>query len=367
MKMKVPFADFSPMHNEIKDEVLAAFESVFDKNSFICGDECNNFEKAFAKYCGTDYCVGCGNGLDAMHMILKGLGIGQGDEVIVPAQTFIATALAVTYAGAKPVCVYIEPEYFAIDPDKLEDVITPKTKAIIMVHLYGQVGRWQEVSDKAYKHNLYLIEDAAQAHGATYKGMKTGSLGIAAGFSFYPGKNLGALGDAGAVCTSSKELEEYVRAYRSYGAKVKYHHGYMGVNSRLDEIQAAVMSVKLKYLDKWEADRSRIASRYLADITNSRIKLPAVNPNGTHVWHIFAAMVDDRERFERYLDANGIGHVCHYPFPTHLHKAYETLGYKHGDFPVAEMNADHEISLPMYYGMTENQIDYVIECLNKYE
>jgi dTDP-4-amino-4,6-dideoxygalactose transaminase len=365
--MRVPFADFTPMHNEIKEEVLSSLGSVFEKNNFICGEKCSEFESAFAKYCGADYCVGCGNGLDALHMILKGLGIGQGDEVIVPAQTFIATALAVTYAGATPICVDIEPNYFAIDPTKLEAVITPKTKAILMVHLYGQVGRWQEVADIAQKHNLYLIEDAAQAHGATYKGEKTGSLGIAAGFSFYPGKNLGALGDAGAVCTSSKELEEYVRAYRSYGAKVKYHHEYMGVNSRLDEVQAAIMSIKLRNLDKWESDRCRIASRYLSEIKNSKIKLPAVNPAGTHVWHVFAAMVADRPRFEKYLDECNIGHVCHYPFPTHLHEAYKSLGYKKGDFPIAETNAEQEISLPMYYGMTDEQIDYVIERLNKYE
>ncbi len=365
--MKVPFADFTPMHDEIKAGVTAAFGFVFSKNSFICGDECNNFEKEFAKYCGANYCIGCGNGLDALHMILKGLGIGQGDEVIVPAQTFIATALAVTYAGAKPVCVDIEPDYFAIDPTKLEDAITPRTKAILMVHLYGQVGRWQEVADIAKRHNLFLIEDAAQAHGATYKGVKTGNLSIAAGFSFYPGKNLGALGDAGAVCTSSKNLEEYVRAYRNYGAKVKYHHEYMGVNSRLDEVQATVLGIKLKYLDKWGADRCRIANRYLSEIKNPQIKLPAVNPNGTHVWHIFAAMVDDRERFERYLDEYQIGHVIHYPFPTHLHEAYKSLGYKKGDFPVAEMNANHEISLPIYYGMTNEQIDYVITCLNMFK
>ncbi len=365
--MRVPFADFTPMHNEIKEEVLSSFSSVFEKNNFICGEKCSEFENAFAEYCGADYCVGCGNGLDALHMILKGLGIGQGDEVIVPAQTFIATALAVTYAGATPICVDIEPNYFAIDPTKLEAVITPKTKAILMVHLYGQVGRWQEVADIAQKHNLYLIEDAAQAHGATYKGKKTGSLGIAAGFSFYPGKNLGALGDAGAVCTSSKELDEFVRAYRSYGAKKKYHHEYMGVNSRLDEVQAAIMSIKLHNLDKWEADRCRIANRYLTEIKNPQIKLPSVNPDGTHVWHIFAAMVADRPRFEKYLDERNIGHVCHYPFPTHLHKAYNSLGYKKGDFPVAEMNAEQEISLPMYYGMTDEQTDYVIECLNKYE
>lgn len=364
--MNVPFADFTPMHQQIRSEMLNTFTDIYDKGWFIGGEACGRFEDAFAAYCGAKYCVGCGNGLDALHMILKAYGIGEGDEVIVPAQTYIATALAITYAGARPVCVDIEPEYFALDPEKIEAAITPRTKAIMMVHLYGQVGRWDEVAAIAKQHGLMMIEDSAQAHGATYKGRKTGNLGDAAGFSFYPGKNLGALGDAGGVCTSDQAVANYVRAYGNYGSYVKYHHEYKGVNSRLDTVQAALLSVKLKHLDTWRLDRVRIANRYLNEIKNPRLKLPAVNPDGEHVWHIFAVLTPERARLEQYLDECGIGHQCHYPFPTHLHKAYEDLGYKRGDFPVAEMAADQELSLPMYFGMTDEQQSYIIEKLNRF-
>ena len=362
--MTVPFADFTPMHQEIRQKMLGIFADVYDKGWFIGGEPCSSFEREFADYCGTKFCVGCGNGLDSLHMILKAYGIGAGDEVIVPAQTYIATALAVTYAGAKPVCVDIEPEYFALDPTKLEAAITPRTKAIMMVHLYGQVGRWDEVAAIAKKHGLLMIEDSAQAHGATYKGRRTGNLGAAAGFSFYPGKNLGALGDAGGVTTSDENVANYARAYSNYGSAEKYHHVYKGVNSRLDTLQAALLSEKLKHLDTWRADRVRVAARYLSEISNPLIKLPAVNPDGEHVWHIFAILTPERKRLEQYLDDCGIGHQCHYPFPTHLHKAYEELGYRAGDFPVAELAADQELSLPMSYGMTDEQIDYVVEKLN---
>lgn len=364
--MNVLFADFTPMHHEIKDEMLGAFTDIYENGWFIGGEPCTLFEQAFAAYCGAGYCVGCGNGLDALHMILKAYGIGEGDEVIVPAQTYIATALAITYAGARPVCVDIEPQYFSLDPEKIEAAVTSHTKAIMMVHLYGQVGRWDEVSAIAKKHNLLLIEDSAQAHGATYKGRKTGNLGDAAGFSFYPGKNLGALGDAGGITTSDKTVAEYVRAYSNYGSNIKYHHEYKGVNSRLDTLQAAMLSVKLKRLDTWRADRVRIANRYLNEIKNPLLKLPAVNPDGEHVWHIFAVLTPERARLEQYLDECGIGHQCHYPFPTHLHKAYEDLGYRRGDFPVAEMAADQELSLPMFYGMTDEQQSYIIEKLNRF-
>ncbi|MDO4973579.1 MAG: DegT/DnrJ/EryC1/StrS family aminotransferase [Eubacteriales bacterium] len=364
--MNVLFADFAPMHQEIRDEMLGTFTDIYDKGWFIGGEPCTRFEEEFAAYCGAQYCVGCGNGLDSLHMILKAYGIGEGDEVIVPAQTYIATALAITYAGARPVCVDIEPDYFSLDPEKVEAAVTPRTKAIMMVHLYGQVGRWDEVAAIAKKHGLLMIEDSAQAHGATYKGRKTGNLGNAAGFSFYPGKNLGALGDAGGVTTSDKSVADYVRAYSNYGSYVKYHHEYKGVNSRLDTVQAALLSVKLKHLDAWRVDRVRIANRYLNEIKNPLLKLPAVNPDGEHVWHIFAVLTPERARLEQYLDECGIGHQCHYPFPTHLHKAYEDLGYHRGDFPVAEMAADQELSLPMFYGMTEEQQSYIIEKLNQF-
>ena len=364
--MKVPFADFSPMHREIHEEMRNAFEEIYKNGWFIGGEPCEKFEKNFASYVDASCCVGCGNGLDGLRMMLSAAGIGKGDEVIVPAQTYIATALAVTYAGATPVFVDIENKYYSIDPEKIECAINSKTKAILMVHLYGQVGRWDEVAAIAKKHNLLLFEDAAQCHGATYKGRKAGSMGIASEFSFYPGKNLGALGDSGAVCTNDKELADKVRAFGNYGSHVKYMHEYKGVNSRMDTIQAAFLDVKLKHLDKWIADRKRIAKRYLQEITNSKLDLPQINPDGTHVWHIFAVLVEDRERFLAYLDEHGIGHQCHYPVAMHLHKAYSDLNYHEGDFPIAEYNAAHEVSLPIYYGMTDSQIDYVINIINQF-
>ena len=365
--MKVPFADFVPMHAQMRGELEGAFQDVLDRSWFIEGKACDSFERSFASYCGVSRCVGCGNGLDALHMILKACGIGEGDEVIVPAQTFIATALAVTYAGARPVYVDIEPEYFALDPEKLERAITPRTKAIMMVHLFGQVGRWDEVQAIARAHNLLLIEDAAQAHGATYKGKKAGNLGDAAGFSFYPGKNLGALGDAGAVCTSSEEIADRVRAIGNYGSHKKYYHEYKGVNSRLDELQAALLYRKLAHLETWTRDRERIAQRYLEGITNPLIQLPKRNPQGTHVWHIFAVLTKERERLKAYLEENEIGCQIHYPVAMHLHQAYADLGYKRGDFRVAEMAAERELSLPMFYGMTDDEVNYVIEKINQFE
>lgn len=364
--MKIPFADFTPMHNEIHDEMSAVFEQVYNDGWFIQGKNCNSFEKNFAMYCGTSFSVGCGNGLDALHMILLALGIGPGDEVIVPAQTYIATGLAVTYAGAKPVYVDIEPEYYDIDPDNLEAAITDKTKAILLVHLYGQIGRLTEIKAIADKHNITLLEDAAQAHGAEYKGKRAGNLGEAAGFSFYPGKNLGALGDAGGVTTSNADIEDKVRAYANYGSRKKYMHDYKGFNSRLDELQAAMLNVKLKNLDRWIVDRTLTAEKYLDGINNAKIKLPDVNPDAKHAWHIFAVMADNKEKFCAYLDEYEIAHQCHYPVPMHLHRAYTDLGYNPGDFPVAEYNASHEVSLPIYYGMTDKQIEYVISVINGY-
>lgn len=364
--MTVPFADFAPMHNEIRAEMLQTFADVYDNGWFIGGDPCTRFEREFAEYCAAAHCVGCGNGLDSLHMILRAFGIGAGDEVIVPAQTYIATALAVTYAGAKPVFADIEPDYFSLNPAKIEAAITPRTKAILMVHLYGQIGLWDEVAAIAKKHGLLMIEDSAQAHGAIYKGKKAGNLGDAAGFSFYPGKNLGSLGDAGGITTSIPEVADYARAFGNYGSHIKYQHEYQGINSRLDTLQAAFLSVKLKHLDRWNADRARTAERYLSEIHNPAVKLPAQNPDGKHVWYVFALLASDRSRLEAHMDAWGIGHQCYYPVPMHLHKAYSDLGYHPGDFPVAEMSAKCQISLPVFYGMTEEQVSYVIDCINQF-
>ncbi len=364
--MKVPFLDFKIMHDEIQEPVLKAMEDVYKNNWFILGKNSTKFEKAFAEYCETEYCVGCGNGLDALCMILKAANIGPGDEVIIPAQTFIATALAVTYTGAIPVFVDIEDAYYAIDPDKIQSAVTPKTKAIILVHLFGQIGRFDEVSKIAKENNLLLIEDAAQAHGALYKGKKAGSLADAAGFSFYPGKNLGALGDGGAVCTNTTEIAEFVNVYGNYGSKTKYIHEIKGVNSRLDEIQASVLNVKLDYLEKWTLDKERIASRYLKGIINPKVQLPKVNPDGRHVWHIFAVMVEDREAFISYLQDKEVSTLIHYPVAMHMHSAYKDLMYAEEDFPVAKKVAKKEVSLPMYYGLSDEMVDYVIKMINQF-
>ena len=285
--MKVPFVSFLPMEKELDKDLRAAFERVYTRSWYIGGVEDEEFEKAFAQYCTTEYCVGVGNGLDALMLALKALGVGAGDEVIVPSNTYIATALAVTYVGAK--LVFVEPDIrtFNINPENIEAAITDKTKAIMPVHLYGQACDMDPIMEIAKKHNLFVVEDCAQAHGATYKGKKIGSFGDAAGFSFYPGKNLGALGDAGATVTNNKELADKVRALGNYGSDYKYHHIYQGNNSRLDEMQAAFLSAKLPHLEKINVERRRIAQKYLDGINNSEVVLPYVPEDMVPVWHIF--------------------------------------------------------------------------------
>lgn len=362
--MKIPFATFEHMHKEIRTEALQKLEEVYDKGWFIQGTECEQFEQEFAAYCGTKYCVGCGTGLDAIYLILKALGIGAGDEVIVPSNTFIATALAVTYTGATP--IFVEPDMvtYNLSGTGIEEAITDKTKAIIAVHLYGQTAQMDEIIATARKHNLKLIEDSAQAHGATFDGKKAGTFGDAAAFSFYPGKNLGALGDAGAVVTSNKELADKVRALGNYGSDRKYHHVYQGTNSRLDEIQASILRIKLKHLDQFNDDRIRTANRYLNEIKNDKIILPVVGDKRKHVWHIFAIMTKDRDNFKQYLEQNGIYTVEHYPIPIHKQPAYQGLVKQ--ELPMAEKISGEELSLPMYYGMTDEEIDYIVDVINKY-
>ena len=317
-------------------------------------------------YCGVKYCVGCGNGLDALMLALKALGISEGDEVIVPSNTYIATALAVTYVGAKPVFVEPKIETFNIDPERIESAITDKTKAIMPVHLYGQACDMDKIMEIAKRYDLFVVEDCAQAHGATYKGHRVGSFGDAAGFSFYPGKNLGALGDAGALVTNNKELADKVRALGNYGSDYKYHHIYRGNNSRLDELQAAFLSAKLPHMDKINEERRRIADCYLNEIHNPKIILPTVEKYMVPVWHIFGIRCTDRSELERYLNDKGIGTNKHYPIPMHLQECYKDLGYKEGDFPIAEEISKTELSIPMYYGMTDEEIQYVIDVINGY-
>ena len=304
--------------------------------------------------------------MDALTLLLKAYGIKEGDEVIIPSNTFIATALAVTQTGAVP--VFIEPviDDYTMDASLIERKITAKTKAIIPVHLYGQTADMDTVNRIAKRYGLITIEDAAQSHGAKYKGRKAGSLGDAAGFSFYPGKNLGAMGDGGAVTTNDKTIAERVRALANYGSERKYHHIYQGVNSRLDELQAAILSVKLDRLDTWNQFRQQVAKRYLKEIQNPQIIKPVIADNRTHVWHIFAVRTKKRDQLKEYLTVRGIESAIHYPIPIHLQKGYQGLGIQKGGLPIAEKISNTVLSIPMYYGMSNEQIDYVIDMLNRF-
>lgn len=365
--MKIPFVSFKPLEKELDKELREAFERVYTRSWYIEGEEDEKFEKSFAEYNDRKYCVGTGNGLDALLLALKALDIKQGDEIIVPSNTYIATALAVTYVGAT--LVFVEPDIctFNIDPAKIEIAITKKTKAIMPVHLYGQACDMDPIMEVAHKYNLYVIEDCAQAHGAKYKGKTIGSFGDAAGFSFYPGKNLGALGDAGAIITDNEELAKKVRALGNYGSDYKYHHIYQGNNSRLDEMQAAFLAAKLPHLDRINDERRRLAKRYLEEIDNPEIVLPFVPDYAEPVWHIFGIRCKRRTKLEKFLNDADIGTNKHYPIPMHLQECYKDLGFKKGDFPIAEEISETELSIPMYYGMTDEEIQYVIERVNEFK
>lgn len=365
--MKIPFVTFKPLEAELDKDIRIAFERVYTRSWYIDGIEDEAFEKAFAEYCNRKYCVGVGNGLDALFLALKALGVKEADEVIVPSNTYIATALAVTYVGATP--VFVEPDIrtFNIDPTRIEAAISDKTKAIMPVHLYGQACDMDPIMEIAKKHNLIVVEDCAQAHGATYKGKVIGSFGDAAGFSFYPGKNLGAFGDAGATVTDNEELAKKIRALGNYGSDYKYHHVYRGNNSRLDELQAAFLAVKLPFLEKVNANRRSIADRYLIGINNPEIILPFVPDYAVPVWHVFGIRCKRRTALEKFLNDAGIGTNKHYPIPMHLQGCYKDLGFKEGDFPIAEEISSTELSIPMYYGMSDEEIQYVIDKLNAFK
>lgn len=364
--MKIPFVTFKPLEAELDKDIRDAFDRVYTRSWYIEGVEDEKFEKVFAEYCNSKYCVGVGNGLDALFLALKALNVKDGDEVIVPSNTYIATALAVTYVGATP--VFVEPDIrtFNIDPAKIEKAITEKTKAIMPVHLYGQACDMEPIMKIAKKYNLLVVEDCAQAHGATYKGKVVGSFGDVAGFSFYPGKNLGALGDAGAIVTNNEELAKKVRALGNYGSDYKYHHVYQGNNSRLDELQAAFLAAKLPLLEKVNDDRRSIANKYLAGINNPKVILPFVPDYAVPVWHIFGIRCKRRTELENFLNDAGIGTNKHYPIPMHLQDCYKDLGFKEGDFPIAEEISSSELSIPMYYGMTDDEVQYVIDKVNEF-
>lgn len=364
--MKIPYLKLGTIHDEIKAELTNKFEQVLEKEWFIQGEECTKFEEEFARYCGAKYCIGVGNGLDAIRMILEAYGIGVGDEVIVPANTFIATVLAVSYVGATPVLVDADFESCNLDISKVEEKITERTKAIIVVHLYGRVVEMQEINRLANKYGLKVVEDSAQAHGAVYQGKCTGNLGDAAAFSFYPGKNLGALGDGGAVTTNDKELADKVRAICTYGSFKKYVHQYKGCNSRLDEMQAAFLRVKLEKLPKWNAERQKIAKYYNENIKNEKLVLPIIDSEEKHVFHVYPVFCEDREGLISYLEDKGIMTNVHYPIPIPLQGAYSEEGWNIKEYPVTERICAQEVSIPLYPGMKDEEIQYVVDCLNNY-
>lgn len=361
--MSIPFLDLKSPHVELRDELREAFERVLDSGWYIQGNELKLFEKEFAEYCEVEHCVGVGNGLDALHLIIRAYDIGTGDEVIVPSNTYIATWLAASYAGATPIPVEPDERTYNLDPAKIEAAITSRTKAIMVVHLYGQPADMDAINAIAKKHNLKVIEDAAQAHGARYKGRRVGTLGDAAGFSFYPGKNLGAIGDGGAVTTNDAELAKKVRVLGNYGSQVKYHNEVKGYNSRLDELQAAFMRAKLKKLDAWNDRRKVIATEYLRQLEGGNFVLPHVPEWADPVWHLFVVRTQTREALQESLLQLGVNTLIHYPIPPHLQPAYAELNYTLGDFPIAEVIHREVLSLPIGPHLTIEQAHQVVSCL----
>lgn len=361
--MSIPFLDLKTPHEELRAELRQAFERVIDSGWYILGNEVKQFEQEFADYCEAKHCVGVGNGLEALHLILRAYGIGEGDEVIVPSNTYIATWLAASYAGATPIPVEPDECTYNIDPTLIEAAITPLTKAIIAVHLYGQPADMDAINEIAKKHNLKVIEDAAQAHGARYKGKRVGSLGDAAGFSFYPGKNLGAIGDGGAVTTDDPVLAEKIRVLCNYGSQVKYHNKVKGYNSRLDELQAAFLREKLKVLDVWNERRKKIATEYLKALSASNLALPQVPKWADPVWHLFVVRHPQRAHLQQQLSVAGICSMIHYPIPPHLQEAYTELGYALGSFPLAECIHREVLSLPIGPHFTADSLRKVIDVI----
>ena len=348
------------MHSQIKEEMAAAFEEFYDSYWYILGNRGQKFEEEYAAYNHVRHCVGLSNGLDALHLSLLALGVGKGDEVIVPSNTYIATVLSISYVGAKPILVEPDPRTYNLDPEKLEAAITKSTKAIMPVHLYGQACQMDRIMAIAKKHRLFVIEDNAQAHGACFHGKITGSWGDVNATSFYPGKNLGALGDAGAVTTDSEELAARIKRLRNYGSEKKYYNEEIGYNRRLDECQAAFLSVKLKYLDAWTKQRREIAEWYDKALEGiGDLVLPETVAGATHVYHIYMVRTHKRNELQQYLADQGIGTLIHYPVPPHLQQAYKDLQYKRGDFPIAEQIADTCLSMPLWPGMTKDQVDAV--------
>lgn len=363
--MNVPFCELKSGYEKYRDEYIAAATRVLDSGWYILGNELEAFEREFASWLGTDYCVGLNSGLDALILAFQALGISQGDEVIVPANTYIASVMGITKNDATP--VFSEPdEYHNIDADSIEAAITEKTKAILVVHLYGQPCRMDKIMEIANRHGIPVVEDCAQSHGATFNGKITGTFGKISCFSFFPTKNLGAFGDAGAIATTDKELADKIQIYRNYGSKIKYYNEVQGVNSRLDEIQAALLRVKLSHLEDLTQERESIAEYYLKNITNPIIRLPKVLQNSRSVWHQFVIQADKRDQLIKYLFDRGIGTQIHYPVPPHLSEAYRLLKYTNGSFPITEKIANTILSIPMFNGIKQDELQYVVEILNQW-
>ena len=352
---------FEKYQKEFEEKALEVLRSGW----YVLGKEVSLFEKEFAQYIGTSYCVSLASGLDALWIAFRILGIGKGDEVIVQGNTYIASVMGITINEATP--VFVEPdEYYNIDESKIEEKITEKTKAILVVHLYGQASNMEDIVRIAKKYKLRLVEDCAQSHGATFKGKMTGSFGDIGCFSFYPSKNLGAFGDAGAIVTNDPKVEELIRTFRNYGSEKRYYNKMIGTNSRLDEIQAGLLRVKLSHINELQEERTKICNCYLEKIKNNQIELPQIREGATHVWHQFVIRCKDRDMLLNYLKDKGIGTIIHYPIPPHLAEAYSKLGYTKGMFPITENYADTVLSLPLYIGMTEEEQTYIIKCLNNF-
>ncbi|MEH7252414.1 DegT/DnrJ/EryC1/StrS family aminotransferase [Neobacillus niacini] len=363
--MNVNFNVLDRQYKMFQKEYEEKALKVLNKGWYILGEEVELFEKEFAQYIGTKYSVGLANGLDALIIAFRALGIGAGDEVIVQANAYIACVMGITINGATP--VFVEPdEYYNLDASKIEEKITNKTKAILVVHLYGQTSNIEAIRNIAEKYQLKVVEDCAQSHGSLYNGGKSGSFSDIACFSFYPSKNLGAFGDGGAITTDDEELANKIKVLRNYGSQKRYHNEVVGYNSRLDELQAGFLRIKLAHLDELTKERENIAKRYLEEVKNHKFDMPKVRENSTSVWHLFVVYCKERAHLQQYLSEKGIGTVIHYPIPPHLSEAYEYLGFKEGDFPIAEDYANHVLSLPLYNGMTAEEQRYVIDALNEY-
>jgi len=361
----IKFLDLHKINEQYREEIDLRIKKVLDSGWYLLGNEDKSFEENFAKFCGVKHCIGCANGLDALNLIIKAYGFSNGDEIIVPANTYIASILAISQNGCTPVLVEPDIATYNINPKLIEEKITPKTKAIMVVHLYGQAVQMEHIWEIAKRHNLKIIEDSAQAHGAIYQDKRTGNLGDASGFSFYPGKNLGCIGDGGAITTNDDELAKKLRALANYGSHIKYHNLYKGVNSRLDEIQAGILDVKLKGLDKDNEKRRKIAKYYRENIKNPQIILPETYDERAHVWHVFAIRTQNRDKLQEYLKQNDIQTLIHYPIPPHKQEAYKE--WNHLSYPISEEIHKTILSLPISPVMTEDEIKKVVEVINKYE